>query len=214
MNRQTLRQGFIAAAASLLLAAIPSGCSDDSPDTSQLDNYFASHPYVSDPRSGGTAVVGLSPESATIDAIGGSQLFTASGGSGGYTWDTTDHGVGTMTPKGSQAIYTALAIGDNYVVVSDAKGNAAIAHVSGTPAAAMTISPGSATLSSDGQLQVFAVSGGVAPYSWTMTSSSVGLFPDGNTGSSVVYMRTHTGNNALTVTDGSGNSAHVVVSQP
>ncbi len=200
---------------SLLAVAplLPTGCDD--PNTSELDGYFESHPSVQDPRSTSAQIVNINPSSASISSIGGRIIFRASGGEGGYTWDVSNTSMGTITLSGnSQAVYISSAIGDNEIIVYDASGNAAIAYISGTSGDGMTIKANPATLSSDNALCVVTVTGGNAPYSWTVTDPGRGNFPSGNTGASVVYRRYSAGDNAVTVVDGGGNTTSLIISQP
>jgi len=200
---------------SVLIAAslLPTGCDD--PNTSELDGYFESHPLISDPRSTSTQVVSISPSSATISTIGGRIMFRATGGSDGYTWDVSNTSIGSITPSGdAQAVYVATAIGNNEVVVYDRSGNAAIAYISGSAETVITITANPPTLSVDNAMCVVSVTGGSAPYYWTVTDPNRGKFPDGNTGSSVVYLRKSAGDNAVTVTDGSGDHQSLIISQP
>lgn len=191
------------------------GCNDSGPDTSELDGYFATHPYVTDPRVSSAQVVSISPKSTSVNAIGAQALFTASGGNGSYTWDLSNPSLGSIHSSGAAgAVYTATAVGDNQVIVHDSEGNADIAFITGTPPAAMAINANPSTLANDNDLSVLTVSGGQAPYTWTRTDTSKGSFPSGNTGPSVVYIRITSGDNAVTVTDGAGNQAHAVISQP
>ena len=142
-------------------------------------------------------------------------IFKASGGSGGYTWDVSNTAMGSITPSGSsQAVYVSAAIGDNEIVVYDKSGNAAIAYISGSSQAAMTINADPSTLSVDNAMSVLKVTGGSAPYIWTVSDPGRGAFPSGNTGSSVVYRRYSAGDNAVTVTDGAGSSSSLILSQP
>ncbi len=213
MIKPTLRK-LIGTLSLLALAPfLPTGCDD--PSTSELDGYFESHPFVQDPRSTSAQVVNINPSSASISSIGGRIIFRASGGEGGYTWDVSNTSMGTITLSGnSQAVYISSAIGDNEIIVYDASGNAAIAYVSGAADNEMTITAAPNTLSADNALCVVTVTGGSAPYSWTVTDSGRGNFPSGNTGVSVVYRRYSAGDNAVTVTDGAGNTTSLIISQP
>lgn len=213
MNTRNLRK--LIGTLSLLVVApfLPTGCDD--PNTSELDGYFESHPLVQDPRSTSGQIVSVNPSSATISTIGSRIIFNASGGTGGYTWDVSNASMGTITPSGgSQAVYVSTAVGDNEVIVYDGSGNAAIAYISGTADNEMTVTANPATLSADNALCVVTVTGGSAPYSWTVTDPGRGNFPSGNTGASVVYRRYSAGDNAVTVTDGAGNSSSTIISQP
>lgn len=202
-------------AAGLALAIMgPGGCNNnDSPDTSNLDDYFATHPFVIDPRSSGARPVSVTPTAAQVNQVGGKAVFTASGGTGSYTWDVANGAIGSISGSGGQGVYTALTIGNNDVIVYDSAGNAALAKIGGTAPAGLSISADPATLTTDRALSILKVSGGQSPYTWTRSSGS-GNFDGPNTGESVVYVRYSSGDNAVSVTDSLGNRASIVIKQP
>ncbi len=213
MNKHNLRKWIGPLCLLMATALLPLGCDD--PNTSELDGYFESHPFVNDPRVTTDQIVTISPSAATISTIGGRIIFRATGGTGGYTWDVSNTSMGTITPSGdSQAVYVSSAIGDNEVIVSDRSGNAAIAYIRGSAQEAMTIKAEPGELPDDNDLCVLTVTGGSAPYVWTVSDTGRGNFPSSNTGSSVVYRRYSPGDNAVTVTDGAGNSRSLIISQP
>lgn len=202
-------------ALALVLLAVAPGCEDE-PNTDELDNWFATHPFVVDPRISPSRIVTISPDVATVSFVGGQALFTASGGSRPYTWEVSNPGIGSISPTGAnQARYTALVVGENNVIVYDRNGNAAIAYVSGSPPAPLSIAASpSATLTTDNAMVSLTVSGGQPPYSWTVADPSRGNLVSGNTGTTVVYRRYRNGDNAVTVTDGVGDTASLVINQP
>lgn len=224
MNMRTLGRVAGGVAAVMLAAFGPGGCSNDDPSTGNLDSYFASHPQVSDPRATGNALVTIAPESAVISQVGGAAVFTAAGGQAPYTWDVANGTMGTVSSSGAaQAIYTALAVGNNDVIVYDANKNAAIATISGTAAsaAALAVSANPASLAVTGALSVLTATGGQAPYTWSLGNPGLGSFLGTGqtaTGASVVYKRGGptggSGDNSVTVTDSLGATASVVISQP
>lgn len=196
---------------------IPSGCDDGVGDTSELDNYFANHPYVSDPRDGGNSIVTLTPNSAVVNTVGGRAVFAFNGGTAPYTWDVSDTSKGTISGSGAQGVYTATAIGANNVIAYDRNGNAAIATISGSSGGSsggdLGVSASPATLDSNDSMSVLKASGGVPPYSWAVANNKGG-FVDGDTGPTVVYVRNAAGDNAVTVTDSTGAKASIVIVQP
>ena len=201
-----------AAWAGLFLAGC--GGDDDDPNTSELDGYFEDHPYVSDPRISHGSAVTISPRGATANAVGEVVIFAASGGTPPYHWDVSDGAVGTAAGDDDGiGRYTARTIGNNYVIVYDQDGNADFATISGTNAP-LAITPNPAEVTNDWDLVVLEVSGGSPTYTWTVMDDHLGFFINGVTGESVVYQRYRSGNNAVTVTDGSGNRASMVVKQP
>lgn len=202
----------------LLLASLSlTGCDSGTGDTSELDNYFANHPYVSDPRTGGS-VVALTPDSAVLNTVGAQAVFAFNGGTPPYTWDVADSSKGSVSGSGAQGVYTVIAVGANNVIAYDRDGHAAIATISGSAGgssgAALSIGASPTTLASDGMLSVVTVSGGVPPYAWSLTDNSVGSFPDAPSGATAVYKRLHAGDNAVSVTDSTGTKVSVIINQP
>ncbi|MEI8350716.1 MAG: hypothetical protein WCG36_00240 [bacterium] len=201
----------------VLTSLILTGCDSGTGDTSELDNYFANHPYVSDPRTGGS-VVALTPASAELDTVGAQAVFAFNGGTAPYTWDVADASKGSVSGSGAQGVYTVIAVGANNVIAYDRDGHAAIATISGSAGgssgAALSIGASPSTLASDGMLAVVTAAGGVPPYAWSLTDNSVGSFPDAPSGSTAVYKRLHSGDNAVSVTDSLGNKVSVVINQP
>ena len=162
-------------------------------------------------------LVTVGPDSAVVNTIGGKAVFRASGGDGEYTWDAANPGIGTMNPTtGDTSTYTALSVGDNDIVVYDGAGHSALAKISGTPPADFLVSATAnpTSLASDNNLSVLTASGGAPTYTWSVTEPGKGNFPNGNTGKSVLYQRYAPGDNGITVTDGRGNSASVIINQP
>lgn len=214
MRRLALALGLI-----LGVAQIPLGCDSGTGDDSELDNYFANHPYVSDPRDGGATVLTVTPASAEVTSAGGRAVFSVNGGTDPYTWDVADSSKGSISGSGGQGVYTAIAVGNNDVIVYDRNGNAAIARITGSATdegGPLAISADPTTLEPDLSKAVITASGGIPPYSWTVDSPKGYL--DVYTGSSVVYTRTTgsggSGDNAVTVTDSTGARASVVLKQP
>jgi hypothetical protein len=68
----------------------------------------------------------------------------------------------------------------------------------------VSIDPASATLTISGETRSFRASGGSGSYEWQLANSSGSL--NNNTGSSVTYTRTGSGNNTISVRDSSDNS--------
>jgi hypothetical protein len=204
----------------VLALVIPVGCDDGgSGDNGELDAYFESHPYVSDPRDGNPTIVTLSPASAVLSTVGEKAVFKYNGGAGGpITWDVSDPSRGTISGTGGdQGVYTVTAIGVNNVIAYDRQGNAATARItsssSGGDSTPLAVSASATTLALDGDKSVITVTGGIPPYSWTVSAATKGYL-DTSVGSSVVYTRAEAGGNAITVTDSSGIRTSVVITQP
>lgn len=76
------------------------------------------------------AALQVAPASGTINTVGQSLAFTASGGIPPYTWSVNDGTRGTIVSTGNTtALYTRYDFGENVVVLRDSVGNAAYAIV-------------------------------------------------------------------------------------
>lgn len=219
MNANTIGKWMFAMGMAVLAAVVPVGCDSGTGDDSELDNYFANHPYVSDPRDGGSGIVTISPDSAVVNTVGGRAVFAFNGGTAPYTWDVADPSKGTISGSGAQGVYTATVVGNNDVIAYDRSGHAAIAKITGSSGgssgAELAVSASPSTLDSNGSMAVVKATGGVAPYTWAVADGLQGGFvgPD-TTGASVVYYRNAAGDNAVTVTDSTGVRASIVIVQP
>lgn len=208
-----------AVSVALFALLIPVGCDNGgSGDNGELDAYFKSHPYVSDPRDGGASIVTLTPASATLSSVGERAVFKFNGGTGPITWDVSDSSKGSISGNGEQGVYTVKAVGANDIIAYDRNGNAAIAKISGSAGSStggpLSVSASSGTLNADEDLAVLTASGGTGPYSWSVLNSSKGGLPNGSTGTTVIYMRRSAGDSAVTVTDSLGATANIVIKQP
>ncbi len=216
MNKIKYWMGALSLAIFALL--IPVGCDDGgSGDNGELDAYFESHPYVSDSRDGGATVVTLTPASAVLSTVGEKAVFQFNGGAGGtITWDVSDPSKGTVSGTGGdQGVYTVTAIGVNNVIAYDRSGNAATARItsssSGGDSTPLAVSASPTSLAFDGK-SVVTATGGIPPYAWKLSDSTIGSI-DSEVGASIVYTRitSLTGDNAVTVTDSSGIRTSVII---
>lgn len=176
-------------------------------------NGWVASSYITqkDTAAAGTALT-LTPGSASLAANGDKTLFTAAGGVPPYQWSVGDGSRGVLTVSGStQAIYTRRQAGNNTVIVADRDGTAAIAQVT-QAGSSLTISPSAPSLAANGNQVVLTVSGGQAPYVWSDANNSGHLL--NASGTSVVYERDSAGQNAVTVEDGNGATAIILISQP
>lgn len=73
--------------------------------------------------------------------------------------------------------------------------------------------PASLELTADGDITVLNATGGNAPYAWSVQYPSRGNVSSA-TGSSVIYTRNDSGNNVVKLTDDSGETLHIVITQP
>ncbi len=220
MNKQRWMILMNVALLGLAMAVVPGGCeTDEVPDTEGVDEYFASHPYISDPREEGSPRdVTVSPSSIITTNIGEVFVLTADGGEPPYDWDVTDNSAGSIdspSRDGITATYVTKAVAGNSIIVSDDRGHAAICSVNGniSPAEDLTVTADPEELTEDGDRAVVTVSGGDPGYHWSVANTGLGTI-DRNTGESVVYTRKKFGDNAVTVRDSAGRVGSVVIAQP
>ena len=82
----------------------------------------------------------------------------------------------------------------------------------GSVSTSMVVDPSSVDLAVNGDQQVFEVTGGIPPYSWSVIDISLGsIVAQG--GYSAVYERAASGDNTVRVQDGSGGVAFARVNQ-
>lgn len=203
----------------LLALVVPMGCDDGgSGDNGELDAYFASHPYVSDPRNGGSSVVVLTPSSAVLSTVGEKAVFKFNGGTAPFTWDVSDGSKGSVSASGDQGVYTVSSVGANDVIAFDRNGQAAIAKISGSAgggaSSPLSVSASPSQLDADKDLAVLKASGGTGPYTWLVLDGDLGGLPNGSTGTTVIYQRAKSDDSAVTVTDSLGATANIVIKQP
>jgi hypothetical protein len=112
---------------------------------------------------------------------------------------------GTMTYVSQQSTMDASWIEPAYSGSLFAQATVTPA-VTSSPPAKLVINPTSAALSTNANSQLFTVSGGTTPYSWSLSSSTLGSLSS-SSGSSVTYTSAHiAGANTITVNDASSNS--------
>jgi hypothetical protein len=217
-----MRMGWMSAGWVVLALALGVGltaCEDeDSPDTSELDNWFKEHPYVSDPRYGTSLRdVSVSPSSATITHAGQQISFRAIGGKGPYTWAVSVPARGTIAALSStyEAIYTVTLVDDNDIIVYDSRGQAGVATVSGE-ATALVATANPDTITQPGGRSILTATGGIPPYTWTVADIALGSIDGPNVGQSVVYVASTvgSGDNTVRCEDSAGNSVNVLIKQP
>jgi hypothetical protein len=200
----------------LALFGVIAGCENSDPETTDLDAYFANNPYVTDPRTEGSAsTMSISPSSTNVTFVGQTVQFNAAGGSGSYTWDVANTAKGSVTQSG---LYKVTLVEANSVIVYDADGNSAVGSITvGTPATLTITQSPSGAIENDGDTVTLTAINGTAPYNWEVVGdSSYGhLVVSGNlNGSSRVYMRDKPGNNTVQVTDAGNNTASITIEQP
>ncbi len=157
----------------------------------------------------------ISPSAVTLN-IGGTQTFSASGGTAPYTFSiVTNNSGGTI--NASTGAYVAGSKGGvtDVVRVTDGSANTSNASVTvQTPVAALAISPASASVSTGGS-QTFSASGGTAPYTFSIVTNNSGGAINSSTGGYVAGSKGGV-TDVIRVTDGSANtsSASVTVQAP
>jgi hypothetical protein len=217
MNIRGLLSLMVVAILTLVPSWLMMGCeNEDSPHTGDLDSYFEDHPFLSDPRDPTSPrVVSISPESASVSFPGQQISFTASGGTPPYGWETanTENGTVAALSGAKAAVYTTILVAPNDVIAYDQNGYAAVATINGpTTTLLATADPGE--LDVDNALSVLTASGGVPPYTWTVGDTALGEIRAPNVGSSVVYQRSHSPDNTVTVKDAAGDQYTIVIKQP
>lgn len=199
---------FLKLASVLVLALFVSACEDDP------DDRMASQDPLSPGSSAanyGASGFGIMPGSATISAATTRIIqFEAISGSPPYTWRVSRSDLGTITASG---LYTSnTREGINTITVTDSRNASVRATVTQTSEATSTlrISPSSSDVPVDRQYQVqFQVSGGVPPYAWSVSQSTLGTID----GDGLYTSRTISGANTVFVRDGNGSLASALINQ-
>jgi P pilus assembly chaperone PapD len=141
----------------------------------------------------------LNPSFSQI-SIGGTVQFTASGGSGGYTYSVADSSVGSIDSNG---LFTGIDTGCTVVVVEDSTGNTDASVACVTSEGDMNpfyLVPTVAVLPVNSTLQMVTV-GGVDPLTWSVSDTSIGTIS-----STGIFTALSTGNTEVMVRDSSDPS--------
>jgi hypothetical protein len=153
----------------------------------------------------------ITPTSVTV-LRGGSIVFTALGGAGGYNFIATG---GTITPEpdGNPATYLAETQGPQTVSVGDGAETATAAvKVVTSLAQALSLSPDSPTVSAVGDTIAFSASGGSAPYTFSTDHPSWGSIAASGDGFTALYAQLAANRNVMVrVTDANGTMASTMV---
>jgi hypothetical protein len=149
------------------------------------------------------AAVAIAPATLTI-VVGGTQTFTATGGSEtGYAWSISTN-VSGGTINGSTGAYTAGGtIGTDVVRVQDSLGNFATRNV--TVVAAVSITPATATVTVGGTQTFTATGGSGTGYAWSISTNVSGGTINASTGAYVAGATA--GTDVVRVQDSLGNFA-------
>ena len=216
LRKQWLPAVLLLAAVSALMSVFL-GCEEEPAAMSDLDQYFAAHPYVSDPRIEGAPTLHISPTGATVSTVGQVVAFRAYGGDAPYDWGVASETAGSVRRSEvntESAVYTVSAVARNTVIVSDITGRSAVADLTPADSTVLQLVPQSVTLfrPSDGTTVQFLATGGTPPYGpWQVAFPNLGSV-DQN-GLYTVASATVEGSNLVTVADSAGAVATATVNQ-
>ncbi len=125
----------------------------------------------------------ITPTSATV-IVGGTQTFTAAGGTSPYAFTLGSGDPGSLSGTGNSRVYHAVGAGTATLTVTDSKARTASAPITITNA--LGITPSSTSIEVLGTVMLVA-SGGSGTYtSWTVSSGG-GSVPPGSSGPTVIY---------------------------
>jgi hypothetical protein len=129
MSPRLLVSGLLICA--VIGAGLMCGC-EGNPDTENVGDEFETSPSAGGNRSDATAAeMTVDPAAATVANNGAVASFTVKGASGAATWSVQDISRGSiLTQSATAATYQRAAAGDNVVIATDSRGNAAFATVS------------------------------------------------------------------------------------
>ena len=171
--------------------------------------------YLIPVMAASSSPLAISPSAVTLNT-GGSQTFSASGGTAPYTFSiVTNNSGGTI--NASTGAYVAGSKGGISDVVRVTDGSTNISSASVTvqaPVAALAISPASASVSTGGS-QTFSANGGKVPYTFSIVTNNSGATINSSTGAYVAGSKGSV-TDTVRVADSSANtsSASVAVKAP
>jgi hypothetical protein len=130
------------------------------------------------------------------------------------TWSLKDTSLGSIVDSSSYtAVYERSSRnGDNVITARDQYGNegfASIKQISETYV--LTVTASATVLNSGTNACTVTVSGGTAPYDWSVGDSSLGYIS--GEGSSVMYQSSQAGSNVITVRDANDVSASIAITR-
>ncbi len=197
----------------LALLLLGMGCEDDK-RIDDVDGYLADNPYQSEERVVRSDELSILPSQAEGNQVGQKLLFKVRGGGKPYNWRVADTSRGSLEVRNmTEAIYTVRRIGNNDIIVTAHGGLSAIAKVVGQLDELDSITADPSVLQNDGDVSILTVSGGVAPYQWSVEYPSRGNLL-ATSGTSVSYVRNSAGDNVIRVTDGTGATVNLRMPQP
>ena len=139
---------------------------------------------------------------------GGTQTYTASGGSGiGYTWGGSGGFVSATT--GSTTMFTAGLTAMEQVTVTDS--DMCTAYLTVYVATVLSITPSTATVA-PGDMLTFTGTGGSPPYKWLLLESNSGMASISPGATTVAYKAgAMAGKDEIELTDSIGDTAYVSI---
>ena len=197
----------------LALGFLGTGCEDDK-SIDDVDAMLGERPYDSEERTVRSEEMSIVPSQAEGNTIGQKLHFKVRGGGKPYHWRVADSSRGSLEVRNmTEAIYTVRRIGNNDIIVTGHGGRSAIAKVVGELQELESITADPSVLENDGDVAILTVSGGVAPYQWSVEYPSRGNLL-ATSGTSVSYVRNSAGDNVIRVTDGAGTTVNLRMPQP
>lgn len=209
----------IASCAGLLMALglVLIGCELFQP--TDVDNYFEQNPYPSkgrDKENPGDLII--DPTAATVEWIGEKVVFTVDKGNEPFEWRVAEsaHGSITRMDNDRQAVYKCKTLEPNTVIAEDANGRTIAAPIN-TVIGDLQIVGGNVTIpAGSGTVVGFVAVGGVPPYDWKITFSSLATVAEsGPDDENCTYTETGgpgaTGTNLLIVVDQLSNVDQVSI---
>ncbi len=207
---KTRLRGLFGCLLALTVALALTGCEDSGDDRAAA--YFDANPPDASDLPADYEYPSINPASASLANIGDQVVLTGVGGKGPYRWSVRDETRGTLTIRAwSQALYTRTGDGDNTVIMYDSTGHPALTEIAQPDTPILNVTPAAANLAADGQNVVFTASGGVAPYTWSLTGPGT---LSSTSGANTRYTRTAAGNAQLECRDASGQTIIIVIDNP
>ena len=161
--------------------------------------------------------VEISVPITTTLIIGEELLLSATGGDGLYTWSSLTPVQAAVDATG---LVTAVSSGTARITATDGSGlvsNEIILNINGPTAITLALNPSNLTSINLNTITPIAVSGGVTPYSWRSSNSTVASIMTTADSSRASISADSVGTFRLTVTDANGintNSSFISISAP
>lgn len=144
------------------------------------------------------------PGSANV-SVGGTRQFSASGACPPYTWSLSNPTIGSI--NSTTGLFTASDTGSSNVIATDQGSRQGGASITVT-IAPLLLSPSSTVRMTVGQTKDFTASGGLPPYTWSLSTDNVGSI-NTTEGATVTFSADSEGIVDLSVTDSSPGTPQV-----